>query len=182
MMKRTTRTLIVAVALISLVCFGLTFAQLGDNGGQDEKGKSRREIMRERMFDRLVERLGLTEEQAEELKTMFSDHREVMMELRGSLRDVLRSIREELAKDELNEEVLAGLIAQADAIREQLKAEREAFKAKIDEFKSGLSVTQQAKFLLFEARWMAKHQPRHRLGRMRNEERCLGGGEALVLG
>jgi len=151
-MKRSNGTLILAVALVSLVCFGLTFAQLGDNDGPDENGKTRRERTRERMFDRLVEKLALTEEQAEELKTMFGDHREVMMELRASLRDVLRSIREELAKDEPDEAVLAGLIAQANAIREQLKTEQEAFKAKIDEFKAGLTVTQQAQFLLFEAR------------------------------
>jgi len=152
-LRTSKRVLIVAVALVSLVCFGLAFAQLGRKGCLADKGDvMQRDEMRGRMFDRLVEKLGLTEEQAEQLKATFKEHHQAMMELRDSLRDVLRAIREELAKEAPDESLLASLIAQADPIRERMKAEQDAFKVKLDEFKAGLTVTQQAKFLLFEAR------------------------------
>ncbi len=150
MMKRTKRTLIVAVALVSLICAGLAFARWGQ--GKQAMGDLPGQEARQRGFDRLIDKLGLTEEQAEELKTILDEHRETMKDLKSSLRDLYRAIREELGKDEPNEEELARLIAEVDAIREQMKAEQEAFKAKIDEFKADLTITQQAQFLLFEAR------------------------------
>ncbi len=153
-MRRTKRTLIVAVALVSLICAGLAFARWGH--GKLDMGDHRGQEARQRGFNRLVEKLGLTEEQAEELKAMFDEHHQKMKELKDATRPVLVAVREELAKDESNEEELARLISQAKTIQEQMKAERDAFRARIDEFKAGLTVTQQAQFLLFEARMFGK--------------------------
>jgi len=182
MMKRNRTTLISAIALISLVCLGLTFAQMDDNDGDrpGENGKAWRQMKWERIFNRLVDGLGLTEEQADELKAIFEEHHESMRELKDALRDVLRLIREELAKDEPDEEELARLSAQANAIREQMEEERDAFKTRIDEFKSGLTITQQAKFLLFEARMHGRrfgHHPRRENPR---DEKPLATPRALL--
>ncbi len=156
-MNRTKTAVIVVVALVGLACAGLVFARWGQ-GPMAMNGPTGQQA-RQRGFDRLVDNLGLTEDQAEALKAIFGEHREKMIEIIDEGRPVLAAVREELAKDEPNEEVLSRLIAQAKAIQGQMKTERDAFRTKINEFTAGLSVKQQAQFLLFEARMFRRmHQ------------------------
>lgn len=148
-MNRTKTAVVVAIALVGLVCAGLVFARWGQ--GPIAMDNPAGQEVRQRGFERLVDKLGLTEDQAEALKAVFDEHRQKMRDIMDAARPVIAAVREELAKNEPNEETLSRLIAQAKAIQEQMKAERDAFRAKIDEFTAGLSVKQQAQFLLFEA-------------------------------
>jgi len=163
-MNRTKTAVIVVVALVGLVCAGLVFARWGQ-GPMAMNGPTGGEA-RQRGFDRLVDKLGLTDDQAEALKALFEEHRQKMRDIKDAARPVLIAVREELAKDEPNEDKLSRLIAQAKAIQGQMKTERDAFKAKIDEFTAGLSVKQQAQFLLFKARMYGRM---HRRPMMKGE-------------
>ncbi|HUT03520.1 MAG TPA: periplasmic heavy metal sensor [bacterium] len=156
-MNRTKTAVVVVIALVGLVGAGLVFARWGQgpmamNGSTGEK-------VGQRGFDTLVDKLGLTEDQAEALKAIFDEHHQKMRDIMDAARPVIAAVREELAKDEPNEEALSRLIAQAKAIQEQMKAEMDVFKTRINEFTAGLSVKQQAQFLLFEARMFRRmHQ------------------------
>ena len=156
-MNRTKTAVIAVVALVGLVCAGLVFARWG-HGPMAMRDLTREEV-RQRRFERLVDELGLTADQAEALKAIFREHREKMVEIIDEGRPVIAAVRRELAEDEPNEEELSRLIVKVRAIQEQMKTERDAFRARIDEFAKGLSVKQQARFLLFEARMFRRmHQ------------------------
>jgi len=161
MMNRTKTAVIAMIALVGLVCTGLVFARWGQ-GPMAADNPAGQQVRRPGL-DRLIERLELTDEQADALKAIFKEHYQTMKELRDKFRDLLRAIREELATGEPDEGKLVDLIAQAKAVRDQMQAERDAFRAELDEFTAGLSVKQQAQFLLFEAR-MSRRMHR-RMGR-----------------
>lgn len=163
-------SLVIVVSLVSLVCLGLAFAQMSPIDGSDQNGRPSRDEVRARIFNRLVEKLGLTDEQADALKAILKDHDEAMEEIKEAGGIVLRAIRAELAEETPNEDVLALLITQSDTIRARLRTEMETFRVKTDAFRSGLTVTQQAQFLLIQARlYMRMHGPGPRWGATADE-------------
>ncbi|MCD6326815.1 Spy/CpxP family protein refolding chaperone [bacterium] len=157
---KTKRTLIVAVSLVCLLLAGAAFSQCGFRGLMKGNGNANidrpdREDARRDRFERHLERLaefvGLSEEQMQEYEAIFTEHHESQKELRDQLRDAMKTLREEMAKDDPDEELLEQYIAAIKSLRDQMRVNAEALRTKIEEFVSSLTTEQQAKFILFHA-------------------------------
>ena len=168
MMKRA---LIVAVTAISLMCFGMGFALHAVEGGSKDA-----ESRHERMIQRLVDRLGVTEDVAEEILAIFAQTRETNKELFQQIRDMMGQLRDELAKEAPDDDVIAGLIALLDARRDQIAANREAGRDEIFEL---LTVEQQGRFVLMNARMHGKMRGPKGLGKEVMDE--MPGGPCRML-
>lgn len=157
-MKRTSNTALTALVIALLFCVGAAFGQRP--AGPDETmgpGRGHKEEMKELLSTvylmELTKELGLSKEQALEVSMIVDKEEKAKKELQKSLREAVREIKHELGKNKPSEKKLSKYIADATAARDKMKANASATRDKI---LSKLSVTQQAKFVIFHGKWMKK--------------------------
>lgn len=123
------------------------------------------ERLQQLRFERLHEALGLSRQQAAAL------HEQMMrsyQEMRGSFQrqqEAIEELEEKLATDPVDEEALRRSLAEVEAARAQMEAQRERHMAELERT---LSLEQRAKFLLFNRRFdsrlrelVEQHRGRH---------------------
>jgi len=101
----------------------------------------------------LTKQLELSKSQAIDVAKLIDKQQKAKKADQKAFREAMRGIRYELGKDKPSKKQLSKLIAEAKAARDRMRRfeteTRDAILAK-------LTVTQQAKFILFHARWMKK--------------------------
>jgi hypothetical protein len=110
----------------------------------------------------LTKELELSREQALEISMIIQKQEKTREELEKATHEAIRGLRHELGKEEPSEKNLKEYIADAVSSRDKMKDDMGKMRDKV---LSKLSVTQQAKFILFHAKWMKK------LGRIREHIR-----------
>ena len=82
---------------------------------RQEKNSEARQHQREEHHENFMRELGLTEEQAEQLRTQKEQRREAGQQLRESLKSTRQALGDELAKENLDQNKI-------NAIRQEMKA------------------------------------------------------------
>ncbi len=163
-MMTTKSTRMLAIAVCSLFLVGTAFAQpgagfgfFGDDG--PGKGKGKRDEIKELLATvylmELTKALDLSKEQAIDVSLIIEKEKKAKEAHQKVMREAMREIKHELATDNPSEKKLKKWIAECTSARDKMKASetktRDAILAK-------LSVTQQAKFMVFHGKWMRKLQ------------------------
>jgi len=161
-MLRTKHRCMATVVVALVFCLGVAFAQpgmgfgfLGDDGPSKGKRDETKEILSTVYLMELTKELELTKEQALDIAAVIEKHEKTKVEDQKAIREAMRGIKLELGKDKPNEKKLRDYIAQITSARDKMKDEQGKGR---DEILSKLSITQQAKFILFQTRWMKKLQ------------------------
>lgn len=132
------KRLMTAALMVGLM--GLAGTRLARAHGDDgKKGE-----VSEKMKERMKEKLGLTDEQADGLEDAMKAHHEAMKPLHRKLRDSMRKLEDQVEDGASDKDVAATLSAMDDA-RKALDAEREKLEAV---FAKTLKPTQRAKMRL----------------------------------
>ena len=161
-MLRTKRRCMATVVVALVLCLGVAFAQpgmgfgfFGDDGPRKGKRDETKEILSTVYLMELTKELELTKEQALDIAAVIEKHEKAKVEHQKVMREAMRGIKLELGNDKPDKRKLKNYIAQITSTRDKMK---DAQGKGRDEIMSKLSVTQQAKFILFHARWMKKLQ------------------------
>jgi len=181
-MTRTKTTRIVAIAVCSLFLVGAAFAQPGAGFGffEDDgpgKGKGKRDEVRDLLATvylmELTKALELSKEQAIEVSLITEKEKEAKEAHQTAMREAMREIRHELGKDNPSEKKLKKWIAEITSARDKMKANESKTR---DAIFAKLSVTQQAKFMLFHGKWMKKlHRIREHIKNEKMRKHHRGG-------
>ncbi|HUT04477.1 MAG TPA: hypothetical protein VM163_11355 [bacterium] len=161
-MLRTKHRCMATVVVAVVFCLGVAFAQPGMGFGfcgDDEPSKGKRDEAKDMLSTvylmELTKELELAKEQALDIASIIEKHEKAKVEHQKAIRESLRGIKLELGNDKPDEKKLKKYIAQITSARDKMKDEQGKGR---DEIMSKLSVTQQAKFILFHTRWMKKLQ------------------------
>ncbi len=161
-MLRTKHRCMATVVVALVFCLGVAFAQpgmgfgfFGDDGPSKGKRDEAKDILSTVYLMELTKELELTKEQALDIAAVIEKHEKTKVEDQKAIRDAMLGIKLELWNDKPNEKKLRKYIAQITSARDKMKDEQGKGR---DEIMSKLSVTQQAKFILFHTRWMKKLQ------------------------
>lgn len=191
-MTRTKIARLVAIAVCSLFLFGTAFAQpgmdlgfFGDDdrpckGGGKDKRDETKELLSTVYLMELTKELALTKEQALDVSAIIDKDEKAKRENQQAIREALREITNELAKDNPSERDLKKWIDQASSARDKIKDSESKTR---DAIFAKLSVTQQAEFMVFHTKWMRKlHRIREHIEGERMRKGIRGGPEAPMPG
>lgn len=156
------------VMLAAVLCVGAMVAQAK---AKDEKGTWRDDERKAR----LVERLGLTEAQADKLEAAMKERKKAMRPLRRELRDAMLKLRDQV-EDEAGDDAIKGTLERLKKAKRALVDEKDRFLTKVGEI---VPPTQSAKLLLARGklRMHAMGERRGRFMRARRLRRHEGRGE-----
>jgi len=161
-MMTTKRTRMLAIAVCSLFFVGTAFAQpgmgfgfFGDDGPGEGKGKRAeiRELLATVYLMELTKALELSKEQAIDVSLIIEKREKAKEAHQKVMHEALREMRHELGKDTPSEKKLKKWIAEVKSGRDKMKASESRTR---DAIFAKLSITQQAKFIVFHGKWMRK--------------------------
>ncbi|MFH1772042.1 MAG: periplasmic heavy metal sensor [Candidatus Omnitrophota bacterium] len=107
---------VVLAAAAFLIVQGFAFAE----GLSEEKSYREKKEQREETMKKVMDEIGLTEPQREQIKEYRSQHKEVSGQLRMELKEKKKQLREELTKTDSNEAALRGLADEIKRIQGQI--------------------------------------------------------------
>ena len=163
-MMTTKSTQLVAITVCSLFLVGTAFAQPGMGFGffEDDgpgKGKGKRDEIKELLATvylmELTKELELSKEQAIEVSLIIEKREKAKEAHQKVMHEALREMKHEVGKDSPSEKKLKKWIAEVNSERDKMTASESKTR---DAIFAKLSVTQQAKFLMFHGKWMKKLQ------------------------
>jgi len=117
-----------------------------------------------RMADRMKEKLGLNDEQAEKLDAAWQAHREAVKPLREQLHKALRKVHGQLEIEASDKDIQAAL-DQVEQARQSLRVETDKFQKTMETM---LTPTQRAKMLIMHEKMMRRGGHSQEGGRTRD--------------
>lgn len=188
-MRKTGSATLTALLMALLLCVGFAYSQPPEGGGPPEPffddpddemgpGEAQKQEVKELLSTvylmELTKELGLSKEQALDISMIVEKEEKAKEGYQKALRDAIRGLRHELGNDKPNEGNLKKYIADAKLARDRMKSSATETRDKI---LAKLSVTQQAKFILFHGKWTKKM---HRIrDHIRNERMRKGRGPGM---
>lgn len=136
-MKYLTSALLIAGLLAGPSSATKLHAEKDQPEGMDDSAQSER-------HEKMLKKLGLSDEQMEKMKAAAKAHRETIKPLRKEMRADMKKLREQI-KNRAGDAAVAATLGKLELTRKAIQAENEKMKAATDEL---LTPTQQAKMLL----------------------------------
>ena len=191
-MTRTKLARFLAIAVCSLFLCSTAFAQpgmdlgfFGDDdgpckgGAEGQKGETK-ELLATVYLMELTKELALTKEQALDVSAIIDKDEKAKKEHQQAVHEALREITDELAKDNPSEKDLKNWIDAVSSARDKMKESESKTR---DAIFAKLSVTQQAKFMVFHIKWMRKlHRIREHIEGERMRKGMRGGPDGPMPG
>lgn len=135
--------------LVAVLAAVLGVAAFGGPAAAKEEGKSWRD---DEMKRRFVEKIGLTEAQADKLEAAMKEQKKAVRPLKRELRDAMLKLKDQV-EDEAGDEQVKATLERLKKARSAMRAEQDRFQTKITEM---LPPTVSAKLLLARGKIMMR--------------------------